>query len=94
MAMNAAQRIGQQLDLMNSFQVEVIRKWINTELSQKFIITGLRRVQVSQNDKAIKGYSKSIIMAVLRAEGFLVEHKCDDRPCAIPYFEIRIPDEG
>ena len=83
--MKAAQRIYEMMQQ----DLSKFDDWINGELTQKFIHSGNRKVRVDPQEVPYYHYNnKDSLMTKLRSEGFCVEYKCEDRPCASPYFEI------
>lgn len=70
---------------------EGIDKWLESYLYLQFCRTGGSQVNVDTRTTVKEGWTAPQFKSAMRARGYIVETKCDDRPCSYPYFEIRLP---
>lgn len=92
--MNKAQEIYAIVGSVQTDQVKMLHKWIDEHLLPKFINSAGREVNIMYESLPSIGLEHKDFMALLGAEGFSVEYKCKDQPCAFPYYTIRIPPQG
>ena len=62
-------------------------KWIEHILFDRMQKSS--NMKVSMDTKVVP-YNQASFMREMRNLGYSVEYKCDDRPCASPYYEISI----
>lgn len=86
--MNASE-MRKKLEISN--RCDNLDEWINSYLFKRFCETSRDVVAVNSSDFVQFGWKNSHFEAAMEARGYIVDYKCDDRPCTSPYFEIRLP---
>lgn len=84
-------------DMYNLLQTDWndIDEYIKTELRDKFISCGnlTTNVYSSQIQRYFNKYGMTDkVQKRLEMLGYVVEYKCEDRPCAEPYLVVTIPE--
>lgn len=92
--MTRAQKIWGLVKELESDNVEVLQKWIDEDLTNKFMMSTGDPVTISSSVVYGMNLKKEVFMALMGAEGFAVEYVCEDRPCESPRYIIRIPPQG
>lgn len=71
-----------------------IDEWIQTDLLHAICESTTGVAVIDSSKIHSKGWSQSRFITSMQSRGFHVEFNCDDRPCALPYYVIKIPGYG
>lgn len=69
-------------------------EWIKTELFTRFCRSGTGKVNVDTLYIRNCGWGCDEFEFAMRSRLYIIEYKCEDRPCASPYYIISLPVEN